>query len=175
MTSPSATDVIIRDPARSRGPAPQRPGSQRGGTLRILRDGEYDSLDPQRIVTLQAFALGHLLFRTLTMFREDGAGSMVLLGDLAETPGRDVHGDGRVWEFVLQGFEGVRFEDGREITSADVAYGIARSFDPELADGPGYLRSLPARRERRKRRLTGGRGSTRSSKFPASNCPMTAP
>jgi peptide/nickel transport system substrate-binding protein len=139
MTSPSATDVIIRDPARSRGPAPQRPGAQRGGTLRILRDGEYDSLDPQRIVTLQAFALGHLLFRTLTMFREDGAGSMVLLGDLAETPGRDVHGDGRVWEFVLK--PGVRFEDGREITSADVAYGIARSFDPELADGPGYLRA----------------------------------
>ncbi|WP_329205934.1 ABC transporter substrate-binding protein [Streptomyces sp. NBC_00683] len=116
-----------------------QPGARRGGVLRILRDAAYDHLDPQRSSTLQSVAIGHLLFRTLTMFAEDGSGGRVLVGDLAETPGRDVHGDGRVWEFVLR--RGVRFEDGREITAADVAYGIARSFAEEISDGPTHLQT----------------------------------
>lgn len=133
------SDAIARDPAASRGPAAAQPGARRGGTLHILRDAAYDHLDPQRSYTLQSMAVGHLLFRTLTMFREDGAGGRVLVGDLAETPGRDVDGDGRTWEFTLK--RGVRFEDGREVTAADVAYGIARSFAPEVSDGPTYLRT----------------------------------
>ncbi|WP_405018450.1 ABC transporter substrate-binding protein [Kitasatospora sp. NBC_00070] len=139
MTPPATGDVIALDPAASRGPAPARPGARRGGTLHILRDGEYDHLDPQRSYTLQSLAIGHLLFRTLTMFREDGAGGRVLVGDLAETPGRDLDGDGRRWEFTLR--RGVRFEDGREVTAADVAHGIARSFAPEISDGPTHLRN----------------------------------
>lgn len=112
---------------------------RRGGVLRILRDAGYDHLDPQRSYTLQSLAIGQLLFRTLTMFAEDGNGGRVLVGDLAETPGRDVHGDGRTWEFTLR--RGIRFEDGREVTAADVAYGIARSFEEEIADGPTHLQT----------------------------------
>ncbi|MGJ7414646.1 ABC transporter substrate-binding protein [Streptomyces cinereoruber] len=136
---PAATGVILLDPAASRGPAPEQPGARRGGTLRILRDAAYDHLDPQRSYTLQSLAIGHLLFRTLTMFREDGRGGRVLVGDLAETPGRDVDGDGRTWEFTLK--RGVRYEDGREVTAADVAHGIARSFAPEISDGPTHLKN----------------------------------
>ncbi|MCH0538347.1 ABC transporter substrate-binding protein [Streptomyces sp. MUM 203J] len=139
MTAPPADDVIALDPAVSRGPAPAQTGARRGGTLHILRDGAYDHLDPQRSYTLQALAVGHLLFRTLTMFREDGNGGRVLVGDLAETPGQDVDGDGRTWEFTLK--PGIRFEDGREVTAADVAYGIARSFASEISDGPTHLRN----------------------------------
>ncbi|MER7185961.1 ABC transporter substrate-binding protein [Streptomyces hyaluromycini] len=128
---------IARDPRDSQGPARPVPGAVRGGTLRVLRDGDHDHLDPQRIQTLQATALGHLLFRTLTMFAEDGAGGWRLVGDLAEHPGRDVDGDGRTWEFTLKA--GLRYEDGREITAADVAHGIARSFEESLAGGPRHL------------------------------------
>ncbi|WP_033284792.1 ABC transporter substrate-binding protein [Streptomyces sp. NRRL F-525] len=128
---------IAWDPRDSRGPARSVPGAVRGGTLRVLRDGDYDHLDPQRIQTLQGVALGHLLFRTLTMFAEDGEGGWRLVGDLAEQPGRDVEGDGRVWEFTLK--PGLRYEDGRAITAAHVAHGIARSFEESLAGGPQHL------------------------------------
>lgn len=133
----STTTSIAWDPRDSAGPARPVPGAVRGGTLRILRDDDYDHLDPQRIQTLQATALGHLLFRTLTMFAEDGEGGWRLVGDLAENPGRDVDGDGRTWEFTLK--PGLRYEDGREITAADVAHGIARSFEESLAGGPHHL------------------------------------
>jgi peptide/nickel transport system substrate-binding protein len=133
-----SSDIIARERAASQGPAPAEPGACRNGTLHILRDAAYDHLDPQRSYTLQSMALGHLLFRTLTMFREDEVGARVLVGDLAETPGRDAQGDCRAWEFILK--RGVLFEDGREVTAGDVAYGIARSFAPEISDGPIYLR-----------------------------------
>ncbi|GAA3846500.1 ABC transporter substrate-binding protein [Saccharothrix violaceirubra] len=107
----------------------------RGGTIRILRDAGYDHLDPQRTATLQALALGQLLFRTLTAYGPDGQ----LVGDLATSTGRDVDGDGRRWEFVLR--RGVRFEDGTEVTAADVAYGISRSFAAEITDGAAHLRN----------------------------------
>lgn len=128
---------IAWDTRAAQGPARPVPGAVRGGTLRILRDGDYDHLDPQRINTLQSTALGHLLFRTLTISAEDGQGGWTLVGDLAENPGRDVDGDGRTWEFTLK--PGLRFEDGREITAADVAHGIARSFEGALGDGPQHL------------------------------------
>ncbi|MEV5841292.1 ABC transporter substrate-binding protein [Streptomyces sp. NPDC051985] len=128
---------IARDPRDSRGPARPVSGAVRGGTLRVLRDADHDHLDPQRVQTLQATALGHLLFRTLTMFAEDGTGGWRLVGDLADDPGRDVDGDGRTWEFTLKA--GLRYEDGREITAVDVAHGIARSFEESLTGGPHHL------------------------------------
>ena len=33
----------------------------------------------------------------------------------------------------------MKFEDGSPITSKEIAYGIARSFDPDLTGGPTYL------------------------------------
>lgn len=71
------------------------------------------------------------------MFAEDGRGGWTLVGDLADSPGRDVHGDARTWEFTLK--DGIRFEDGRPVTAADVAHGIARSFEQSLPGGPTHL------------------------------------
>ncbi|WP_327351856.1 ABC transporter substrate-binding protein [Streptomyces sp. NBC_01304] len=136
-TQREAATSIAWDPVDSRGPARPVEGAERGGTLRILRDGDYDHLDPQRIHTLQSTALGQLLYRTLTMFAEDGRGGWTLVGDLADSPGRDVHGDARTWEFTLK--DGIRFEDGRPVTAADVAHGIARSFEQSLPGGPTHL------------------------------------
>ncbi|MEK8109400.1 ABC transporter substrate-binding protein [Micromonospora sp. M12] len=61
------------------------------------------------------------------------------MGDLAETPGKNVNNDCKVWEFTVK--DGVKFEDGRPITSKEIAYGIARSFDPDLSGGPTTSRS----------------------------------
>ncbi len=62
---------------------------------------------------------------------------MLLVGDLATNPGTDVNKDCKVWEFKLR--DGLKYEDGSAITSKDVAYGIARSFAPELNEGPHYI------------------------------------
>jgi peptide/nickel transport system substrate-binding protein len=42
-----------------------------------------------------------------------------------------------VWTFTLR--DGLKFEDGTAITSKEIAYGVARSFSPALADGPTWL------------------------------------
>lgn len=78
-----------------------------------------------------------LFARYLTTWKDDGKGGLVLVGDLAETPGTNVNNDCKVWEFKIK--DGVKFEDGRPITSKEIAYGIARSFDPDLTSGPTYI------------------------------------
>jgi len=60
--------------------------------------------------------------------------------DLAESLG-EVSDDGKTWTYRLR--EGVKFEDGTPVTSKDVAYAVARSFDKEvLPHGPSYLNEL---------------------------------
>jgi peptide/nickel transport system substrate-binding protein len=129
--------VIATNPKDSQGPAPAVPGAKKGGTLRILREGDYEHLDPQRNYTLPATAIGQLMYRTLTAFREDGKGKLTLVGDLADSAGKDVNNDCKVWEYKLK--KGVKFSDGTPIKAADINYAIARSFEENIADGPTYL------------------------------------
>lgn len=131
--------VIATDPKDSQGPAPAVPGAKRGGTLRIIKADDFEHLDPQRNYTLIATAVGHLVYRTLTMFRDDGNGKLTLVGDLAENPGEDVNKDCKTWKFTLK--QGIKFEDGTPVRASDVAHGIARSFDPDLADGAVYIQA----------------------------------
>jgi peptide/nickel transport system substrate-binding protein len=131
------TSAIATDPKESQGPAPEVPDAKRGGTLRLIQETDYEHLDPQRTYIVQAMAVQWMFLRTLTMFKEDGQGKLLLVGDIATDAGKDVNGDCTQWEYTLK--RGVKFEDGREVTAKDVAYGIARSFEDELGDGPTYL------------------------------------
>lgn len=133
----TTTGVIAMDPKDSMGPAPAIDGAKPGGTLRIILENDYEHLDPGRNYTLNATAMGELIYRTLTGFREDGSGKLTLVGDLAESPGKDVNGDCKTWEFKLK--KGMKYEDGTEIKAADVNYGIARSFEETISDGATYL------------------------------------
>ncbi|GAB7038846.1 MULTISPECIES: ABC transporter substrate-binding protein [Catenuloplanes] len=131
------TGVIATDPAASRGPAPEVPGATPGGTVTIFRETTLARLDPQRISAFMGLSISQLYARRLTTYADDGNGTLTLVGDLAETPGTDVRGDCRTWEFRIK--ENVRFETGAPVTARDVAYGIARSFDLTLSGGPTYL------------------------------------
>ncbi|MFI6760148.1 ABC transporter substrate-binding protein [Micromonospora sp. NPDC050417] len=131
------TSAIATDPKESQGPAPAIPGASRGGTIRTIMQADFEHLDPQRTYTVPAMAAEQLLVRTLTQFREDGTGKLTLIGDLAETPGKDVNGDCKIWEYKIK--QGVRYEDGTDVTAADVAYGIARSFEESIDGGPTYI------------------------------------
>ena len=133
----ASTGSIAIDPASSMGPAPDVPGAVPGGTLLVLREKEIAHLDPQRIYSFAGLMNAQLYTRTLTAFTDEGQGDVTLVGDLATSAGTDVNKDCTVWEFTIK--DGVKFEDGRAITSKEIAYGIARSFNPDLSGGPTYL------------------------------------
>ena len=135
--SKQTTSAISTDPKDSQGPAPEVPGAKKGGTLRLIQQADFEHIDPQRTYTQGALALDQMYLRTLTMFKEDGKGKITLVGDIAQDAGKDVKGDCTQWEYKLK--KGVKFEDGREVTAKDVAYGIARSFEDDISDGASYI------------------------------------
>lgn len=131
---------IIGTAEDAKGPAAPVEGAQTGGTLKYIGLTDFTHLDPARtyVGTYMMVQTG-LLGRTLTGYKEVGDGSIKLVGDLAVDSGKDVNGDCKVWEFTLK--DGIKYEDGSVITAQDVAYGIARSFSPDLADGAQFLQN----------------------------------
>jgi peptide/nickel transport system substrate-binding protein len=111
----------------------------KGGTIHILSNGEQIThLDPQRNYTGDDLAFaGSTMHRTLTSYKyaagDEGSG---IVPDLATDLGT-FNEDGTVWSFTLR--DGITFEDGSEITCADVAYGVSRTWASDvITDGPTY-------------------------------------
>lgn len=131
------TAAIDTNPADSKGPAPAVPGATKGGTIKVLAETDFDFLDPTRTYTVNAMAAQLEFSRSLTAFKQTSGGKLTLVGDLATDPGKDVNGDCKVWKYTLK--QGLKYSNGQEITAADVAYGIARSFSPDMTEGPHYF------------------------------------
>lgn len=110
----------------------------KGGTLTVLNSNAQDDFDPARLYTSGGGNVPSLVFRTLTTRnREDGAAGAKVVPDLATdlgTPSKNA----TVWTYTLK--DGLKYEDGTAITSADIKYGIERSFAAELSGGAPYLR-----------------------------------
>ncbi|GAA3831004.1 ABC transporter substrate-binding protein [Streptomyces coacervatus] len=110
----------------------------KGGTLTVLNAGPTENFDPARLYTSGGGNVPSLVFRTLTTRnRENGAAGAKVVPDLATDTGRP-NKDATVWTYTLK--KGLKYEDGTAITSADIKYGIERSFAPELSGGAPYLR-----------------------------------
>ncbi|MFF3123280.1 ABC transporter substrate-binding protein [Streptomyces sp. NPDC057908] len=111
---------------------------KRGGTLTVLNSKPQEDFDPARLYTSGGGNVPSLVFRTLTTRnREDGAAGAKVVPDLATdlgTPSKNA----TVWTYTLK--DGLKYEDGTAITSADIKYGIERSFAAELSGGAPYLR-----------------------------------
>lgn len=115
------------------------PSDETGGTLRVVAP-EIDSLDPQRSYLPGVWNLMRLYTRTLVTYSPEPGRTGELVPDLATDLGTPSE-DGLSWTFTLR--EGVRFENGRAITSRDVKYGIERSFAAEvIVGGPTYVVDL---------------------------------
>ncbi|MFK0289459.1 ABC transporter substrate-binding protein [Streptomyces sp. NPDC090442] len=111
---------------------------QKGGTLTVLNSEPQTNFDPARLYTSGGGKVPTLVFRTLTTRkRADGAAGTQVVPDLATDTGRPSK-NATVWTYTLK--NGLAYEDGTPITSADVKYGIERSFAPELSGGAPYLR-----------------------------------
>ncbi|QKW09002.1 ABC transporter substrate-binding protein [Streptomyces sp. NA04227] len=110
----------------------------KGGTLTVLNSGPQEDFDPARLYTSGGGNVPSLVFRTLTTRnRENGAAGAKVVPDLATDIGRPSK-NATVWTYTLK--KGLKYEDGTPITSADVKYGIERSFAAELSGGAPYLR-----------------------------------
>src|SRR5215211_6654645 len=117
---------------------------QKGGTLTIFTlDEQFTHLDPQRNYTGEdlAFSSGYLT-RTLTAFKlsKDGEQANTVVPDLATDTGKPSDG-AKTWTFTLR--DGVKWEDGSDVTCADIKYGVSRTFaQTVITDGPTYAISL---------------------------------
>ncbi|MFC8129567.1 ABC transporter substrate-binding protein [Streptomyces sp. NPDC057302] len=110
----------------------------KGGTLTVLNSDPQVDFDPARLYTSGGGNVPSLVFRTLTTRnREDGAKGSEVVPDLATDLGKSSK-NATVWTYTLK--KGLKYEDGSAITSADVKYGIERSFAGELSGGAPYLR-----------------------------------
>ncbi|MGW3629027.1 ABC transporter substrate-binding protein [Streptomyces sp. NPDC005122] len=111
---------------------------RKGGTLTVLNANPQEDFDPARLYTSGGGNVPSLVFRTLTTRnRENGAAGAEVVPDLATDTGRPSK-DATVWTYTLK--KGLKYEDGTPITSADIKYGIERSFAAELSGGAPYLR-----------------------------------
>jgi peptide/nickel transport system substrate-binding protein len=115
------------------------PSEKSGGTLRVV-SADIDSLDPQRSYLPGVWNLMRLYTRTLVTYSSEPGRTGELVPDLATDLGTP-SADGLTWTYTLR--EGVRFENGRPITSRDVKYGIERSFASDvIVGGPTYVVDL---------------------------------
>ncbi|GAB2499008.1 ABC transporter substrate-binding protein [Promicromonospora xylanilytica] len=119
-------------------PATESTSVETGGTLHILTSSPAVSWDPASSQNLAITTLG-LVERRLTSWRTDADGSTEVVPDLATDTGTPSD-DGATWTYTLK--DGLRFEDGTPITSADVKYSVERSFAPELSGGLSYHKGL---------------------------------
>ena len=117
-------------------------GVKDGGTLYVLTSQEGAStLDPQRVYTgAELGAWGSTFTRTLTTYKPvAGKEGTELVPDMATDLGT-ASDDLKTWSFTLR--DGVTWEDGSEVTCADIAYGVSRTFAAEVTAGEGPMYAL---------------------------------
>jgi peptide/nickel transport system substrate-binding protein len=119
------------------------PSETKGGTLKFANLGDWDTLDPGETYYQYSWNFARLYGRALMMFKSaPGKEGNQVVPDLAEGPG-EASEDAKTWTYKLR--QGVKFDDGTEVTSADVKYAVLRSTDKEtFPNGPAYWDDLLA-------------------------------
>ena len=120
-----------------------KPSTTKGGTLRFGMPGDLDSVDPGDTYYAYSWNFLRNYARTLVVFKSaPGAEGTKLVPDLAETLGVPTDG-AKTWTYKLR--DGLKFEDGTPITSADVKYAVARQLDKDtFPNGPTYFNDFLA-------------------------------
>ena len=117
------------------------PSETKGGTLRFANLGDWDTLDTGETYYQYSWNFARLYGRSLMMFKSaPGKEGNQIVPDLAEGPG-EASEDAKTWTYKLR--QGVKFDDGKEVTSADVKYAILRSTDKQtFPNGPAYWEAI---------------------------------
>jgi len=117
-------------------------GVKDGGTLYVLTMQEGAStLDPQRVYTgAELGAWGSTFTRTLTTYKPvAGKDGTTLVPDMATDLGT-ASDDLKTWSFTMR--DGIKWEDGSDVTCGDIAYGVSRTFAAEVTAGEGPMYAL---------------------------------
>lgn len=134
-TEYTGAKVTIGTKADSTGPAPEISGAKKGGTIYGLAPDDFSHLDPQRIYYAYNSTVALLIHRCLTGYKIDSSGKQKLVGDLATDTGKSSNGN-KTWTFTLK--DGLKWEDGSELTVEDVRHAFERSFAKFITEGANY-------------------------------------
>ncbi|MFF0623412.1 ABC transporter substrate-binding protein [Streptomyces sp. NPDC004296] len=131
-----AKAVPLGNAAQSTGPAAPVAGAQPGGTITVYQRDSYNHLDPAQMYVSDMGDLSKLIFRGLTTFKQDDKGNKTVVGDLATDSGQMSDG-GKTWKYTLK--DGIKFEDGKPITSKDIRHTFERQYAKFITEGPTYV------------------------------------
>jgi peptide/nickel transport system substrate-binding protein len=121
---PAATSAATAAPASAATAAPAA-AAPKGGELVVGKDQEGPGLDPAKNPAQAAIRIFDLMYSRLTRLDVQ----MRPQPDLAEK--WEISPDGKTYVFHLR--KGVKFHNGRELTSSDVKYTYERIINPETA------------------------------------------
>jgi peptide/nickel transport system substrate-binding protein len=138
LENKAITSIAVGTAQDSTGPATPEPGAKQGGTANMIDRDDFSHLDPARVYLNYNSTVSLLFTRGLTGYRGQPDGSIKLVGDLATDPGSTTDG-GKTWKFTLK--DGVKWQDGKPVTSADVKYSFDRLWSPFITEGPQYAQS----------------------------------
>ncbi|MFJ9554397.1 ABC transporter substrate-binding protein [Nocardiopsis sp. NPDC101807] len=115
------------------------PSDQTGGTLRYAISSDFDSTDPGDTYYGFSWNFTRYYARTLLAFTPAPANESTELTTDMATGMPESNDDFTEWTVKIQ--EGLKYEDGSEITAQDIKYAIARSNynGGELPNGPRYF------------------------------------
>ncbi|MER6672585.1 ABC transporter substrate-binding protein [Streptomyces sp. NPDC000983] len=147
--------VAYLDEKASAGPAAEVTGAKPGGTVTVYQESALSHMDPGQIYVSDAGQFANLVFRGLTNFQEDGKGGVSVVGDLATDSGK-ASDDNKTWTFTLK--DGIKDQNGKEITSADVRHSVERLYAEFIFDGPTFLQTWLSGPDYRKALPDGGFG-----------------
>nr|WP_206441814.1 ABC transporter substrate-binding protein [Streptomyces boncukensis] len=114
---------------------------KKGGTLRYVGVQDADSWDTTRMYYGFAIDFSRYYSRTLVSYTAaPGQKSIDLKPDLAKSKGKLSDG-GKTYTYELK--DGLKWEDGKPITSQDIKYGIERQWAQNvLSGGPVYAKDV---------------------------------
>jgi peptide/nickel transport system substrate-binding protein len=106
---------------------------KRGGTLKVALDGEIDTIDPHKSVTIVGFQVYTQLYESLVRANTRLDGMLPSLAESWEQP------DATTYIFRLR--RGVRFHNGKEFKADDVVFSFQRVMDEKFASPrrPNFL------------------------------------
>jgi peptide/nickel transport system substrate-binding protein len=138
VSGSKTTSIPVGSKADSAGPAPEVKGAVTGGTIYSLQQFDMDHLDPGQIYNSTEAAITVPLMRALTGYKLDDKGGAVLVGDAATDAGTMKDG-GKTWSFTLK--DGLKWEDGSDVTMEDVRHTFERLFASFITEGPRYVQT----------------------------------
>jgi peptide/nickel transport system substrate-binding protein len=112
----------------------------KGGVIKVLMASDFEHLDPGQNYVTASQNIGRLINRTLTWLKEEPNKPPQIVPDLATDIGK-VSADGKTWTYTLK--DGIKYEDGTPVTSADIKYAVSRMWDATIANnGAPYMTQL---------------------------------